>query len=256
MLIGAFFPSHGALVLMAMYVLGIIVGAVTARLLRKFFFKKDETPFVMELPPYRIPTIKASVRHTWGKGVEYLKKMGGTILVASLVVWALNYFPRHNEEYDRQKIENVSKTRAKVDDSKIDTSKDSYLEMMGKAVNPVLEPLGFHWKATVAAIAGIPAKEIVVSTLGVLYTDNEAEEAGKIGERLQLAKTPSGQPEWPVEAALSFMVFILLYCPCIATITAIVRETHSWKWGAFSISYNTLVAWLAAFATFHIASIF
>ena len=143
---------------------------VTARLLRKFKFTTDVTPFVMELPPYRIPTLKASLRHTWGKGQQYLKKMGGVILVASIIVWALNYFPIHDREATVADADDAQLTTAISDDSQIDVHRDSYLEMAGKIVNPVMEPLGFHWRASVAALAGIPAKEIVVSTLGVLYT--------------------------------------------------------------------------------------
>ena len=157
LLIGTFFYGYAAWVFMALYLLGILMAVVTARLLRRFIFHKDETPFVMELPPYRMPTFKASVRHTWGKGVQYLKKMGGIILFASIIVWALNYFPRHDSD-----------VRHDEDTSTIDLSRDSYLEAAGKAVNPVMKPLGFEWRASVAALAGVPAKEIVVSTLGVL----------------------------------------------------------------------------------------
>lgn len=254
LLIGAFFPNHATLVFMGLYLSGIIVAVVTARLLRRFLFKKDETPFVMELPPYRMPTMKASLSHTWMKGVEYLKKMGGTILVASIIVWALNYFPRHDEA-DNFNVDN-SVIELKIDDnSQIDMSKDSYLEMMGKAINPVLEPIGFHWRATVAAIAGIPAKEIVVSTLGVLYTDNEAEAEDRLAQRLKATDTVTGKPDFNNASALSFLIFILLYCPCIATVTAIARESGSWKWGAFSVVYNTLIAWIVSFAVYNIYEI-
>lgn len=244
LLVGTFFPKHSALVFMGIYVLGIIVAITTAKILRKFHFKKDETPFVMELPPYRIPTFKASVRHTWSKGEQYLKKMGGIILVASIIVWALNYFPIHNHHIPQsEKTEKI-------------TSDDSFLEMAGKAINPVMAPLGFHWRASVAALAGVPAKEIVVSTLGVLYTNDEAVTDQRLSERISSAENAKGQHDFDAASALSFMVFILLYCPCIATITAIIRETGSWKYGVFSIVYNTLVAWLCAFCTYHIASLF
>lgn len=235
LLIGTFFPAHAALVFMGVYMTGILVAVLTARMLRRSLFRKEETPFVMELPPYRIPTLRSSLRHTWGKGKEYLKKMGGIILVASIVVWALNYFPIH-------------------DDS--DIHQDSYLESIGKAVNPVMEPLGFGWRSTVAALAGVPAKEIVVSTLGVLYTDDEAVSQAKLGERLQSVNPSTGQPDFGAAEALSFMVFILLYCPCIATVTAIARETGSWKWALFSIVYNTLVAWLVAWGVYRLALLF
>lgn len=243
LLIGTFFPSHAALVFMSLYIIGILVAVVTAKILRKFYFKADETPFVMELPPYRIPTLKASLRHTWAKGEQYLKKMGGIILFASIIVWALNYFPIR--EGERQAIDNHEIS-----------SGDSYLEMAGKAINPLMEPVGFHWRASVAALAGVPAKEIVVSTLGVLYSNDEAIDDHKLGERLKAPVTPSGDPDFSTANALSFMIFILLYCPCIATITAIVRESGSWKYGLFSIIYNTVVAWVAAFIVYRVALLF
>ncbi len=249
LLIGTFFPAHEALVFMGLYITGILVAVATARLLRRFLFPKDETPFVMELPPYRLPTFKASVVHTWGKGREYLKKMGGIILFASIIVWALNYFPRH---------ENPETAFADVQagSGQIDPRQDSYLEMAGKAVNPVMEPLGFHWRASVAALAGVPAKEIVVSTLGVLYADDENISETRLGQRIAAVSADTGKPDFTPAAALGFMVFILLYCPCIATVTAIVRETHSWRYGLFSVVYNTAVAWVMAFIVYRIALLF
>lgn len=248
LMIGTFFPNHATLVFMGLYITGIAVAMITARLLRRFLFKTDETPFVMELPPYRIPTVKASLRHTWAKGVEYLRKMSGTILVASIVVWALNYFPKHDD------TENIETTEiAAVDDSTIDTSSDSYLEMMGKAITPVMKPIGFHWRATVAALAGVPAKEIVVSTLGVLYTGDEAVGNTRLSERISAPDPATGQSDFSAASALAFLVFILLYCPCIATVAAISRETGSWHWGAFSVIYNTLLAWVVAFGVYRIA---
>lgn len=255
LLIGIFFPNHAATVFMGLYLIGILVAVVTARLLRRFIFKNDETPFVMELPPYRMPTMRASIRHTWAKGVQYLKKMGGTILVASIIVWALNYFPRHDETVKSETTFPVE-FASSVDPSAIDPSTDSYLEMMGKAINPVMEPIGFHWRATVAALAGVPAKEIVVSTLGVLYTDDEAASDSRMSHRLTAPNPATGKPDFTPAAALSFMIFILLYCPCIASVMAIVRETGSWKYGIFSIVYNTLIAWLVAFAAYRITMLF
>lgn len=247
LLIGTFFPNHATLVFLCIYLLGILLAGVTARLLRKFYFGKDVTPFVMELPPYRIPTAKATLRHMWGKGEQYLRKMGGVILVASIAVWALNYFPLHSE------TSTVPQNIETLDDSRIDPSRDSYLEMIGKAINPVMAPIGFHWRATVAAIAGVPAKEIVVSTLGVLYTGEEDAAEQTLSARLTAPNPVTHQPDFTTATALSFMVFILLYCPCIATITAIVKETGNPRYGLFSVIYNTLVAWLFAFATYRMA---
>lgn len=228
LLAGAFFREYAAIVFFGLYILGVLVAIITARILRRFYFKEDETPFVMELPPYRMPTMKTSLSHMWDKGAQYLRKMGGIILFASIIVWALNYFPHHDAVADTPSeiVANSS--------PEINPETDSFLEMMGKAVNPIMEPLGFHWRATVAIVAGIPAKEIVVSTLGVV----------------------DGTNEFTIASALSFMVFVLLYCPCIASITAIVKESGSWKYGAFSVLYNTLVAWIAAFIIYHLALLF
>lgn len=230
LLIGTFFSAHAALVFFSMYALGVCIAMFTARLLRRFVWRKDETPFVMELPPYRLPTLKSTLRHTWGKGQQYLKKMGGIILVACIAVWALDYFPLHNNTPSIETTATVT-----IDDSQIDPTRDSYLKMMGKAVNPIMEPIGMTWQATVAAIAGLPAKEIVVSTLGVLS---------------------NGASIFTPASALAFMVFILLYCPCLATIVAIVKESGSWKYGLFSIVYNTAIAWIAAFITYRLALLF
>lgn len=229
LLAGTFFPSHATLVFVGLYLTGILVGVVTARLLRKLWFKKDETPFVMELPPYRLPTIKNALRHTWDKGEQFLRKMGGIILVASVIVWALNYFPHNFDSNDKA-------------DQPV-----SYMEQAGKFIAPVMEPLGFHWRASVSALAGVPAKEIVVSTLGVLYTGDEAVSDQDLGHRM----LASG--EWTTAGALAFMVFILLYFPCIATLMAIVRETGSWRYGVFSALYNTAVAWAVAWCVYRVA---
>lgn len=252
LLIGTFFSAHAALVFFGLYMLGICVAMLTARLLRKLYFKADVTPFVMELPPYRVPTMRASLRHMWWKGQQYLKKMGGIILVASIIVWALNYFPLHDEDSTAVTADGVGLN----DDTAIDPDHDSYLEMIGKAINPVLEPIGCHWRASVAALAGVPAKEIVVSTLGVLYTGEDEASDATLGERITAPANGSGAPDFTPAAALAFMVFILLYCPCLATITAIVRESGDWRYGAFSVVYNTVIAWVLAFATYRIALLF
>lgn len=261
LLVGMFFPSYAALVFMLLYILGVVMAIVTARLLRRFWFRKDETPFVMELPPYRMPTMKATLRHMWGKGKEYLKKMGGIILVGSIVIWALNYFPLRDDKSGPAAADVQPEAVAGVEDTGVGTSSaaddtesytehDSYLEMIGKCINPAMEPLGFEWRTTIAALAGLPAKEIVVSTLGVLYTGDEEVDESTLSARLEA----SG--DFDAARALAFMVFILLYCPCIATITAIARETGSWRYGAFSVLYNTALAWLVSFVVYRIALLF
>ncbi len=248
---GAFFPRKAGLVVLGLYALGILMAIISAKIL-SVFFKEDDLPFVMELPPYRVPTGKSVFRHTWEKGRQYLQKMSGTILICSMVIWFLGYFPNHNA-YDSVK----------------EQQEHSFIGYIGQAMEPVLEPLGFDWRMGVGIVAGVGAKELVVSTLGVMYVDEPvvsgggnlsgdvelAEDASAVaasGEtRLQRALVKSVTPA----AALAYMVFILLYFPCIATFVAIKNESGKWKWPIFTAVYTIAVAWVAAFITFRIASL-
>ena len=276
---GAFFPRHAGLVLLGLYALGIVLAIVAARVMSRFF-KDDDLPFVMELPPYRVPTAKSVVRHTWEKGKQYLQKMSGVILIFSVVIWFLGYFPNH-DAYDSVKSQ----------------QEHSFIGYIGKAMEPVLEPLGFDWRMGVGIVAGVGAKELVVSTLGVMYAPEEplavdataadsmsspavsmsipedslsipedslsapadsvdgqpVSETESIGEtRLQRALLRSVSPA----AALAYMVFILLYFPCIATFVAIKKESGGWKWAIVTAVYTIALAWVAAFITYHVASLF
>lgn len=267
LLIGIFFPVHGAWIFLLLYLLGILVAALTARLLRRFWFKADETPFVMELPPYRIPTAKATMRNMWSKASQYLRKMSGLILVASIVIWALSYFPRPEHDLsapDNIPAKGITYTTIKgADDyvnseeqAKINQQSNSILARIGQTIQPIVEPLGFDWKTTVSLLAGATAKETIVSTLGVLHTGDDSEN-NQLSERLS---TPSANNNWkapftPV-SAFAFMVFVLLYSPCIATIAAIRREAGNWYYPAFSILYNTAVAYFAAFIVYQIGMLF
>ena len=241
---GAFFPRHAGAVLLGLYALGILLAMLAAKILSRFF-KEDDLPFVMELPPYRVPTAKSIFRHTWEKGKQYLQKMSGVILVCSLVIWFLGYFPNHNAY-----------------DSVREQQEHSFIGHIGKAMEPVLKPLGFDWRMGVGIVAGVGAKELVVSTLGVMYADDApvevsdaegpASDDAPLGEtRLQKALLKSVTPA----GALAYMVFILLYFPCIATFVAIRNESGSWKWAIITAVYTILLAWTAAFITFNVASI-
>ena len=232
LLAGAFFPHKAGLVLLGLYALGIGMAILAAKIMSRFF-KEDDLPFVMELPPYRIPTAKSIVRHTWEKGKQYLQKMSGVILVCSLAIWFLGYFPNHNSY-----------------DSVAEQQENSFIGYVGKTIEPVLEPLGFDWRMGVGIVAGVGAKELVVSTLGVMYTDDEPVEGADT--RLQSALLKSVTPA----GALAYMVFILLYFPCIATIISIRNESGSWKWAILTAVYTIFLAWTAAFITFRIASLF
>lgn len=247
LLIGTFFPDHASLVFIGLYLLGIIVAIITARLLRKFLFKKDETPFVMELPPYRIPTAKATLRHMWGKAEQYLKKMGGLILVASIIIWFLSYYPRTSIS------DTVSETT--VEESFVQ-QQNSYIGRIGQFIEPVLEPLGFNWKVSIALISGTAAKELVVSTIGVLYSEAASDDDATLSAKLTAPNPQTGHPDFTPLIAISFMAFVLLYIPCIATIVAVANEAGSWKWGLFTIIYNTGVAWIVSFLIYNIGKLF
>ena len=223
---GAFFPRHAGAVLLGLYALGILLAILAAKVMSAFF-KDDDLPFVMELPPYRIPTARSIFRHTWEKGRQYLQKMSGIILICSMAIWFLGYFPDH-DAYSSPK----------------EQQEHSFIGYVGKAMEPVLEPLGFDWRMGVGIVAGVGAKELVVSTLGVMYADD--------GPTLQKALVNSVTPP----GALAYMVFILLYFPCIATFVAIKNESGGWKWAIVTAVYTILLAWVAAFITFRIASLF
>lgn len=243
MITGTFFAAqYRSWVMIMLYVIGVIVAIIVSKVFSSFVVKGEDTPFVMELPPYRWPTPKAIGRHTWEKGKEYLKKMGGIILVASIVVWALGYFP-HDESL-----------------SPVQQKEQSYIGSIGKAVEPVFELQGFNWKLDVSLIAGVGAKEIVASTIGVIYSgddsfgddDSFSDDTAKYS-RLRNQMLADGIT--PL-AAFSYLLFVLLYFPCIATVIAIRNETGSWSWAAFSAFYTTAIAWIVSMLVYQIGSLF
>ena len=243
MILGTFFAAQSrSWVMIMLYVIGVIVAIIVSKVFSSFVVKGEDTPFVMELPPYRWPTPKAIGRHTWEKGKEYLKKMSGIILVASIVVWALGYFP-HDESL-----------------SPVQQKEQSYIGSIGKAVEPVFELQGFNWKLDVSLIAGVGAKEIVASTIGVIYSGDESfgdddsfsDDTAKYS-RLRNQMLADGITSL---AAFSYLLFVLLYFPCIATVIAIRNETGSWSWAAFSAFYTTAIAWIVSMLVYQIGSMF
>ncbi|MFI3264422.1 MAG: ferrous iron transport protein B [Rikenellaceae bacterium] len=232
LLIGAFFPSNGGSILFLVYIFGILAAVISAKLLRKTLFKKDETPFVMELPPYRMPTLRSIVTHMWDKSWQYLQKIGGIILIASIAIWFLSYYPHSNVEGQ----------------SKEEQQKSSYLGQIGKTFEPITNPLGFNWQANVSLLSGLAAKEIIVSTLGVLYahTEDADQEDVQLQQQLRASNTSTGKPNFTPITALAFMAFVLLCYPCIATLAAVASESGTWKWAAFMFLYNTTLAWIVA----------
>lgn len=227
-MIGAFFPNCASFMLLCIYTAGILLAVIMARIFSKFLVKGEDSPFVMELPPYRMPTSKSIMRHTWEKGAQYLKKMGGIIMIASIIIWFLGYYPRHDTH-----------------ESVAEQQENSYIGQIGKAIEPVIKPLGFDWKLGIGLISGVGAKELVVSTLGVLYTNEGDVENVNLSDRIPI--TPL--------VALAYMLFVLIYFPCIATFAAIKQESGSWKWAIFAAGYTTGLAWFVAFTVFQIGSI-
>lgn len=275
LLISAFFPNNQGLVLLSIYLIGILLAILAALVFKKIFFAKQDIPFVMELPPYRIPTLRNTIVHMWGKSVQYLTKMGTVILAASIVIWALGYFPREvnfSKDYDSitQNIsENVSLSPTEKEeqiaqievDKESERMENSYIGKLGHFITPVIEPLGWDWKIGVSIITGLAAKEIVIGSMGVLYqSDMEADETSvnlknRLQEQVFTSGPNTGQKVFSPVVAFSLMLFVLIYFPCVAVIAAIKKEAN-WKWASFTMVYTTILAWIVAFAAFHIGNIF
>ncbi len=281
--IGAFFYSHAGTLLFLIYLAGISAAAVSALILKRIFFKKNEIPFVMELPPYRMPKASAIARHMWEKAVEYLKKIGGIILAASVIIWALSRYPsdiEYSKDYKAEEVHAEQEYTAGMKAAGSDEEKQilteaysrqirllraqersertekSYIGRTGKFIEPVLAPLGFDWKMSISLVTGLAAKEIVVGTMGILYhTDTDTEENQKNLQKAITEPGHSGQTPVSRQAALAFIFFVLLYFPCLATIAAIRREAGSWKWALFAAGYTTAVAWIISFAVYNTGKI-
>ena len=239
--IGAFFPRHSAEVMLLLYTVGIVMSVLLARVFSRFVVRGESSPFVMELPPYRLPSMKSVCRHTWEKGRQYLQKMGTTILAASVIVWALSYFPRPvSPDLD--------------DEARME---QSYIGRLGKWMEPAIRPCGFAWKEGVSIVTGVGAKEIVASTMGVLYSTGDTDEqfADEDQEQARLSRAIARSHLTPL-SAMAFLVFVLLYMPCIPACVAIRHESGHWRWAAFTIVYTTALAWLCATAVFQIGSLF
>lgn len=275
LLISAFFPNNQGFVLLSIYAIGVILSVVVALLFKRIFFNKEEVPFVMELPPYRIPTIRNSLVHMWSKSVQYLQKMGNVILVASILIWALGYFPRevvYTKNYDTQ-IEQISNTKeigssAKehlINQLKIEKESErlekSYIGKMGHIIAPVIQPLGFDWKIGVSIVTGLAAKEIVVSSMGVLYqSELDADEKSvslqkKLQEQTHMYGKNKGEKVFTPLVAYTLMIFILIYFPCVAVVAAIKREAN-WKWAGFTLAYTTVLAWFLSMLLYQIGMLF
>lgn len=269
--VSAFAPKYGSLIMLGLYAFGILIAAITAKVLRKTAFKEEETPFVMELPPYRMPTGKSIVTHMWDRSSQYLRKMGGPILIASIVIWFLGYFPQ-NAERDAAFDNEIALIDAQHSSNEISSEEreemttevehlrhtthqeNSYIGNIGKFIEPVMRPLGFDWKISVSLLSGMAAKEIVISTMGVLYT-GDSEDQQSLQYRLKSESYPDGSPVFTPLVVAGFLLFILIYFPCVATVVAIKEESHSWRWALFSVFYSTGLAWLVAFLVYQVGNL-
>ncbi|MCF8346672.1 MAG: ferrous iron transport protein B [Bacteroidales bacterium] len=291
---GAVFPGQAGNIIFLMYLIGILFSIAMAFLLKSTLFRKSEAPFVMELPPYRAPGLKVVLKHMWFKGELYLKKMGGVILIASVIIWALGYFPR-NVELTRDYETLIAKEEQKLEQQKAGEGTDplaihiaqpeisigqiesqivnyqvardneqqagSFIGMLGHAIEPVIRPLGFDWKMGVSLLAGFAAKEVVVSTMGVLYQVSDAENQTvslqqKLQEQRYTAGPKQGEKVYTRLSGFSFLLFVLLYLPCVSVIATVGRESGSWKWAALVVFYTTFLAWFTSFCVYQIGSLF
>ena len=284
--IAAFFPENPGTILFVLYGMGILLAVLIARLFKRFLFKRNDVPFVMELPPYRLPTLQSTLRHMWHKGEQYLKKMGGIIMVASIIIWFLGYYPRQSSQFNQhqnemtainlkydsllqqvtspQMINDLNQTKNLELNKVIEKEhrlqqKESLIGRMGHAVEPLIRPLGFDWKMGISLISGVAAKEIVVSTIGVLYQTPHDDKTSGYKELIQSLRNDryaDGTQVFTPLVALSFLIFILIYFPCVAVIAAIRKEAGSWKWALFTIFYTTSLAWIMAFIVYQTGQLF
>jgi len=266
LIISAFFTKRPGLVLFSIYIIGIAVASIVAIIFKKTLFKSKEIPFVMELPPYRIPTVRNTIRHMWHKGEQYLQKMGGVILIASVLIWALGYYPKNidysvNYKHEISKIEKENPyNKSELIDNLLSQKHNeqqakSYIGRIGKFIEPVMRPLGFDWKMSVSILSGVAAKEIVVSTMGVLYQADEDESGNNLVSRLKNEKNEDGKNQFTPLVAYGFLIFILLYFPCIASVVAISKESGHWKWAIFTMLYTTFLAWFMSLLIYQIGSL-
>jgi ferrous iron transport protein B len=267
--ISAFFAKSQGTVLFILYFLGILFAILSALLLKKVFFKSHEIPFVMELPPYRVPTGRSILKHVIFRTELYLKKIGGVILIASIIVWILSNFPRtvnYSRDYSREidqieKSDLPEKEKAEIIsglhyEKKSEKQSLSFIGVIGRSIEPVMKPLGFDWRLSVSIISGLAAKEVVVSTLGVIFQADTSSGQASLVEKIQNQHDSSGKPLFSPLVAFSFMLFILTYFPCIGVVAAINRESGAWKWPLFMVLYTTGIAWILSFIVYQTGRLF
>jgi ferrous iron transport protein B len=249
------FISLGAVLILAMYALGIIVAIVVGWILKRTILKAPPPPFVMELPPYRLPNFRTVFQNMFTRAGLFLKRAGTVILAISIILWALTAFPR-NAEVQIQESNVQTQIVNNAEQTPIDNSgaklRNSYAGQLGHLIEPVIDPLGFDWKIGVALIASFAAREVLVSTLSIIYNvgDDSNEESESLMQAVRDAKKDDGSPAWTPLTALTLMVFFVLAMQCMSTVAVVRRETNSWMWALFMVFYMTGLAYLAAFLTY------
>jgi ferrous iron transport protein B len=263
---GIFFGKNAGLAIFIIYITGIILAAVISILLKKFFFKKNEIPFVMELPPYRIPTMRNMFKHMWFKAKQYLKRMSTIILISSIIIWSLSYFPTSLYVNDKiQKIEKILENPNIKDNQKKNLEKtlsylqkyqieNSYIGQIGKKIEPIMQPLGFDWKISISLITGIAGKEVVISTLSVLFNE-KTNDSSSLKDILPKAKNKYGETLFTLPVVAAFLTFVLIYFPCIGVIATIKKETSKWKWSLYVITASLIIAYILSLGFKHLFSI-
>ncbi len=258
LMIGAFFAgqtvlgfvSLGAVLMLAMYSLGIFVAVIIAFILKRTLLKSPPPPFIMELPPYRLPNLRTVLQNMMTRAWLFVKRAGTVILAISIILWALTYFPRS----DQVSIEGSEPSSAAAAAGGSDSMQleNSYAGKLGHFIEPVISPLGFDWKIGVALIASFAAREVLVSTLSIIYNvgKDANEESETLIAAIRNAKDENGKIVWTPLTALTLMVFFVLAMQCMSTIAVVRRETNSWMWTLFMVGYMTGLAYLAAFITF------
>ncbi len=280
--ISAFFPKNQGLILLFLYFLGALLAVISAIILKKIFLRARDIPFVMELPPYRIPTARSIGKHVFFRTGLYLKKIGGIILIASIIIWFFSNFPR-NVSYSKQYDEEIKKRTEELEvlkrnaatgsndqsmisgkektisqltlEKKSERQEKSFIGTIGRFIEPVMKPLGFDWRLSVSILTGVSAKEVVVSTLGILFHADGKGSAGSLVDKIRTQKLTNGSTAFTPVVAFSFMIFILTYFPCVGVVAAIKRESGGWKWAAFVVIYTTTAAWLLSFAVYQVGGL-
>jgi ferrous iron transport protein B len=260
------FISLGAVLMLAMYALGIVVAVCVAFILKRTVLKAPPPPFLMELPPYRLPNLRTVFQNMLTRAMLFLKRAGTVILAISIILWALTYFPRQSEPPAvagglsqqtkasgvNQGVDSSVQPPATAGGSDSEHLEHSFAGTLGHVIEPVIKPLGFDWKIGVALIASFAAREVLVSTLSIIYNvgKDESAESDTLISAVRDAKTDDGRPAWTPLTALTLMVFFVLAMQCMSTVAVVRRETNSWSWPLFMIGYMTALAYIGAFITY------